>query len=183
VRGFDGKKILAMENVKREEKFQQQLQSLSAIENMLVEAMPQMIERSDNFGLKKSLALHFAETQQHKTAIDAICKQLDFQLNPDVRDRELDKILEQGKNAMSDQSDGNQLDAAIIAGALEIEQYELSAYESAAEMARLLGYEGIAQRLYLTFEEERQASTKLKFLESQLRKQVENEEPAYHEEY
>lgn len=172
-----------MENLREEEKFYQQLQSLSAIESMLVKAMPQMIERADNFGLQKSLAHHFAETQQHKTAIEAICKQLDFKLNAEVRDRELEKILEEGKNAMSDLDNGKQLDAAIIAGALEIEGYELSAYEVAAKTAKALGYEGIAKRLYLTFEEERQARTKLKFLQSQLMNQVESTEPAFQDEY
>jgi len=60
--------------------FSEQLLSLWSVENMLVEKMPSMMDKASDFGLKKSLALHFEETRQHRTAIQLICKQLDIDL-------------------------------------------------------------------------------------------------------
>ena len=69
---------------------------------------------------------------------------------------------------MIGKSAGDDLDAAIIAVAQDIELYEIAAYEPAGNTANELGYKGIAGRLFLTMEEERQSNTKLKFLEKSL---------------
>ena len=79
---------------------------------------------------------------------------------------------------MSKDATDEAMDAALIAGAQKVEHYEISGYGSAAYYADMLGFEGIAQRLRLTLEEERQADGKLNFLA----KSVVNrkaEEPAY----
>ena len=148
--------------------FPQQLQSLWSIESMLVEAMPRMIEKASNFGLQKTLAMHFTETRKHKVAIEAICKGLDIDPKGGEPDADLQNILLIGEQAMIGKSAGDDLDAAIIAVAQDIELYEIAAYEPAGNTAKELGYKGIAGRLFLTMEEERQSNTKLKFLEKSL---------------
>lgn len=134
---------------------------------MLVEAMPRMIKKAGTLGLQKTLALHLAETDQHKVAIEAICKQLDIDATAGEPDTGLQQILQQGEQMMSGKS-GDELDVAIIEGALQIEQHEIDAYTPACESARAEGYEGIAKRLALTLEEEKQSDTKLRFLEKSL---------------
>lgn len=148
--------------------FHQQLQSLWSIETMLVEAMPRMIQKASNFGLQKSLAMHFEETRQHKVAIEAICKGLDLDPKGGEPNGGLQNILLLGEQAMMYKSAGDELDAAIISNAQDIEQYEMAAYEPAGKAAKELGYVGIAGRLFRSFEEERQSDTKLKFLEKSL---------------
>ena len=148
--------------------FHQQLQSLWSIESMLVEAMPRMIQKASNFGLQKSLAMHFEETRQHKVAVEAICKGLDINPKAGEPNAELQNILLLGEQAMKGKSAGNDLDAAIIANAQDVEECEMAAYELAGNAAKALGYKGIAGRLFLSFEEERQSDTKLKFLEKSL---------------
>lgn len=147
--------------------FYHELQVLWSAENMLVEMMPLMIERAKNEGLKNLLALHHAETQQHKTAIEAICKQFDLDpqgdFNPGIKG-----ILEEGEKVMAKDATDEAMDAALIAGAQKVEHYEISGYGSAAHYAEILGYEGIAQRLRLTLEEEQQADTKLNFIAKSL---------------
>ena len=135
---------------------------------MLVESMPLMIESASNFGLKKTLAFHLAETDQHKIAIAAICKQFDIDPARGEPDMELQNILQQSQGEMINLPQGDERDAFIIAGALKIEEYEIATYEPVANDAEQLGYKGIAQRLRLTMEEERQSDTKLKFLASSL---------------
>src|SRR5215204_3399195 len=144
--------------------FTQQLKSLWKLEMLLIDAMPEMIERATNLGLKKTLAFHYAETKQHKAAIEAICKQLSIYPKVGGYDHDLKKILKITEARMNE--NGQNVDDVIISGAIEVEKYEMTVYDQAAKLARMLGYEGISRRLYMTYEEERQSSAKLKFLES-----------------
>lgn len=151
--------------------FSTQLQRLWSIENMLVEAMPGLIQKASNLGLKKSLALHFEETRQHKVAIEAICKQLGIDPKAGETDMGLKKILQKGEEEMKQKDQGNlpaegdgDLDAVIIKNALQVEQYEMDAYLPAGDAAAFAGFEGVSRRLLLTLAEERQADTKLRFL-------------------
>lgn len=153
-----------MQEIKNiEDLFYHELQVLWSAEAMLVEKMPAMIEKAQNEGLKKMLALHHAETQQHKTALEVICRQLNIDpkgdFNPGIKG-----ILEEGEKVMAKDATPEGMDAALIAGAQKVEHYEISGYGSAAHYAEILGHEGIAKRLRLTLEEEQQADTKLNFL-------------------
>ncbi|HWA34447.1 MAG TPA: DUF892 family protein [Cyclobacteriaceae bacterium] len=153
-----------MEQIRNlEDLFYHELQVLWSAEKMLVEAMPKMIAKAKNEGLKNLLRLHLAETDQHKVALEAICKQLDIDpkddFNPGIKG-----ILDEGEKVMAKDATDEGMDAALIAGAQKIEHYEISGYGSAAYYAEMLGYEGISKRLRLTLEEEQQADTKLNFL-------------------
>jgi ferritin-like metal-binding protein YciE len=150
-----------------EQLFFHELQVLWSAESMLVEAMPKMIERARNEGLKNSLALHLAETDQHKVALESICRQLNIDprgdFNPGMKG-----ILEEGNMVMAKDATDEAMDATIIAGAQKVEHYEISGYGSAACYAEMLGYDAIASRLRLTLEEEQQADTKLNALAKNL---------------
>lgn len=146
-----------------EDLFIHELQVLWSAEALLVEKMPAMIEKANNEGLRNLLAFHHAETQQHKTALEAICRQLNVDpkgdFNPGMKG-----ILEEGEKVMAKDATPEGMDAALIAGAQKAEHYEISGYGSAAHYAEILGHEGIAKRLRLTLEEEQQADTKLNAL-------------------
>lgn len=150
-----------------EQLFYHELQVLWSAENMLLEAMPKMIERAKNLGLKKNLAMHLAETDQHKVALEMICRQFNIDPagdpNPGIRG-----IIEEGEMVMSKDATDEAMDAALIAGAQKIEHYEISGYGTAAYYAQMLGYPAIAKRLYLTLAEEQDADTKLNFLAKQI---------------
>ena len=146
-----------------EDLFYHELQVLWSAENMLIEVMPKMIEKAKNEGLKNMLRAHFAETDQHKVALEMICKQLGIDPKGDFN-AGIKGIIEEGDMVMSKDATDEGMDAALIAGAQKIEHYEISGYGSAAYFAEMLGYEGIAKRLRLTLAEEQQADTKLNFL-------------------
>lgn len=146
-----------------EQLFYHELQVLWSAEDMLLTAMPKMIAQARNPGLKQLLAMHLAETETHKAALELICRQLNIppggDFNPGMKG-----ILEEGEKVMAKDATGEAMDAALIAGAQKVEHYEISGYGSAAYYAEMLGYEGIAQRLRLTLAEEQDADTKLNFL-------------------
>jgi ferritin-like metal-binding protein YciE len=150
-----------------EDLFYHELQVLWSAETMLIRALPRMIDRAKNEGLKNLLRLHLAETDQHKVALEAICKTLEIDpqddFNPGIKG-----ILEEGEKVMAKDATDEGMDAALIAGAQKVEHYEISGYGSAAHYAETLGYEGISKRLRLILEEEQQADTKLNFLAKNL---------------
>lgn len=150
-----------------EQLFYHEIQVLWSAEKMLVESMPKMIERAKNLGLKKSIAMHLAETEEHLAALDMIAKQLGIDpqgdFNPGMKG-----ILEEGEKVLAKDATDEAMDAALIAGAQKIEHYEIAGYGTAAYYAEMLGYEGIAQRLRLTLAEEQNADTKLNFLAKKL---------------
>lgn len=150
-----------------EDLFFHELQVLWSAESLLVEAMPKMIERAKNQGLKLLLGQHLAETKQHQTALEMICRELNIDpkgdFNPGMKG-----ILEEGNMAMAKDATDEAMDATLIAGAQKVEHYEISGYGTAGYLATTLGYEGIAARLYLTLAEEQDADTKLNFLAKDL---------------
>ncbi|MBS1665213.1 MAG: DUF892 family protein [Bacteroidetes bacterium] len=157
--------MIAIKNL--EELFYHELQVLWSAESMLVEKMPLMIGRARNEGLKNLLAMHLAETDQHKVALEAICKQLGVDPNGDFNPG-MKGILEEGEMVMHKEATDEAMDATLIAGAQKVEHYEISGYGSAAYYAEMLGYDGIAKRLRLTLAEEQQADTKLNALAKSL---------------
>jgi ferritin-like metal-binding protein YciE len=147
--------------------FFHEIQVLWSAEAMLVEAMPVMIEQAKNQGLKKNLAFHLAETQQHLAAMEFIAKELEIDpegdFNPGMKG-----IIEEGEKVMSKDATEEAMDAALIAGAQKVEHYEISGYGSAACYAEMLGLPAIAAKLRAILEEEQQADTKLNFLAKSL---------------
>lgn len=136
-------------------------------ESLLVENMPKMIEAATNEGLKKSLAMHYEETRQHKTIMDFIAKQLGIDPKRDFN-KGMKGILEEGDMVLAKDATPEARDAVIIAGAQKVEHYEISGYGSAAYYADMLGYTDIALKLRMILEEERQADGKLNFLAKQV---------------
>jgi len=153
-----------MENSNQKiDEFVHELRLLWSAEKMLLDAMPEMIAMSHDQGLKNILSHHFAETDQHKIAIQGICKQLGVDYFGETN-AQLQQILIEGRNALSGKSPGDSTDLALIDSATNIEKFEITAYKSAAEHAKMLGFEGLSSRLALTLEEEIEAKTKLNFL-------------------
>ncbi len=150
-----------------EDLFYHELQVLWSAEKMLLEAIPKMIAKAKHEGLKNLLAIHHAETDQHKVALENICKQLGIDPEGDFNPG-MEGIIKEGEKVMAKDSTDEAMDATIIAGAQKVEHYEISGYGSAAHYADMLGHEAIAKRLRLTLEEEQQADTKLNALAKNL---------------
>jgi ferritin-like metal-binding protein YciE len=150
-----------------EQLFYHELQVLWSAEKLLTENMPKMIEKAHDLGLKKNLALHLAETDQHKVALENMCKQFGIDPEGDFNPG-MEGILKEGDKVMAKDVTPEALDAAIIAGAQKVEHYEISGYGSAAHYAEMLGYEAVAAKLRMILEEEQQADTKLNFMAKNL---------------
>lgn len=145
------------------EKFTTTLQLLWSMEDMMANCLPQLIDKATDLGLIKTLSHHYAETLQHRSAIEGICKQLE--INPsDMPNEVFEDLLSENDSDIEANKSGLGINTLIIAGAQLVEQFEITSYAPAVEYAEALGLTAIRKRLLLTVEEERQASNKLNFL-------------------
>lgn len=150
-------------NLNTKEKFAVKLQLLWSMENSIVNSLPALIEKATDFGLIKSLSYHFAETLQHRTALEGICKQVEVIPN-EIPNEMFEDLLSENNTDIEANKGGLGINTLIIAGAQMIEQFEISEYAPAIEYAEQLGLKAIRKRLLLTVEEEHQAHNKLHFL-------------------
>ncbi len=141
--------------------FIDQIRALWAAEAMLNEEMPSMIEKANNLGLRKNLALHFAETRQQKVALELICKQLDINLDG-ATNASMQTLIADGNDALSN-AGASAKDATLIQNAIKIEHSEIEAYEAILQNIESTPLKGVYNRLARTLEEEKQAHIKLHF--------------------
>jgi ferritin-like metal-binding protein YciE len=149
-----------------------EIEDLQSVEDQILEALPKMIEKANNPDLKKALSEHLQVTQQHKTRLEKIMKEVqpkDEESNGKKKGimgifgggkhvcKGMKGIIEEGEKIMNSDISPEALDAAIIASAQKVEHYEICGYGTARTFARELGMEQIARQLEQTLNEEYEA--------------------------
>lgn len=144
-----------------------EIEDLYSAEEQILEALPQMIEKANNADLKKALKEHLKITEQHKTRLDKIQKELNLKeekkgflsgiFSGKHTCKGMEGVIEEGKKIMNADISPEALDAAIIASAQKVEHYEICGYGTAKTFARELGLEPLAKQLEQTLSEEYEA--------------------------
>lgn len=150
-----------------------EIEDLYSVEEQILEALPKMIEKANNADLKKALTEHLAITEQHKSRLEKIQKELEegeekkkgFLAGLFGASKHHCKgmagIIEEGNKIMSADISPEALDAAIIAAAQKVEHYEICGYGTAKAYATELGMEQMAKQLEQTLNEEYEADVLL----------------------
>lgn len=133
---------------------------LYSAEEQIIEALPKMIEKTQNQELKKALKEHLRITEQQKKRLEKVHKliqQEDGSSEEELGDTEckgMKGLIEEGEKAMEEDMEPEVMDAAIIASAQKIEHYEISGYGTACAFARELGLNDVEKLLQQTLDEE-----------------------------
>jgi len=136
------------------------LKDLWSAETQLVKALPRMAKAATHPQLKRAFMKHEKQTQQHVKRIERICKELD----ESPRGKKcvgMEGLIKEGKELIQERPDKDVLDAGLISAAQHVEHYEMAGYGTCRTWARLLGYEGQAQLLQTTLDEEQQTDLDL----------------------
>src|SRR5215471_1241365 len=142
--------------------FVEELQDLYSAENMIIKALPKMIDKASAADLKGALTEHLEQTKVQADRLDQIFDQLGDELDRKGRKcKGVEGIIKENKTLLSEDAEPEVLDAGIIAGAQKIEHYEIAAYGTVRNYANLLGRNDWMQILEVTLEEEKQADKKL----------------------
>jgi ferritin-like metal-binding protein YciE len=131
----------------------EQLKDLYSAENQLIKALPRMSKVANHPELKQAFARHLKETEVHAKRIAEVCDELG--VSP--RGKKcvgMEGLIDEAKELIQEKPDPDVLDAGLIASAQHVEHYEMAGYGCVRTYARQLGYEGQAEILQSTLDEE-----------------------------
>jgi ferritin-like metal-binding protein YciE len=153
--GFFTKDIKTMDDL-----FVHTLRDIYYAENQIVKALPDMIEKAADTGLKQAFQAHLGETRNHIARLEQV-----FQMHgveaKGVDCPAIDGIVDEANDVAGEVDDKRVLDAALIAAAQAVEHYEMTRYGTLVAWAKQLGRSDCASVLQQNLDEEKAADTKL----------------------
>jgi ferritin-like metal-binding protein YciE len=140
--------------------FVHQLRDIYYAEKQIVQALPDMIEKASDTGLKQGFAAHLAETKNHVKRLEQVFKMHGVEAKG-IDCPAIDGIIEEADDVAGEVDDKAVLDAALIAAAQAVEHYEMTRYGTLIAWAKQLGRSDCASVLQQNLEEEKAADAKL----------------------
>ncbi|MGA7771690.1 MAG: ferritin-like domain-containing protein [Pseudolabrys sp.] len=140
--------------------FVHQLRDIYYAEKQIVQALPDMIEKAKDPGLKQGFEAHLGETKNHVKRLEQVFKMHGVEAKG-VECPAIDGIIEEADEIAGEVDDKKVLDAALIAAAQAVEHYEITRYGTLIAWAKQLGRPDCASLLQENLEEEKAADSKL----------------------
>jgi ferritin-like metal-binding protein YciE len=140
--------------------FVHQLRDIYYAEKQIVQALPDMIEKAKDPGLKQGFEAHLGETKNHVKRLEQVFKMHGVEAKG-VECPAIDGIIEEADEIAGVVDDKKVLDAALIAAAQAVEHYEITRYGTLIAWAKQLGRPDCASVLQENLEEEKAADSKL----------------------
>ncbi|MCU1270908.1 MAG: hypothetical protein JWN74_2202 [Acidobacteriaceae bacterium] len=157
-----------------------ELKDLYSAENQLVKALPKMAKAAASEELRQGFEDHLEQTRQHVQRLEKIFKALD-ESPKGKKCVGMEGLVKEGSEVMEEDFEDAVKDAALIGAAQRVEHYEIAAYGTASEFARILGESEHVLLLEQTLEEEKETDEKLtelaKEINSQANEEFEAKEP------
>ena len=137
-----------------------ELKDLYSAENQLVKALPKMAKGADSEELRQGFEEHLEQTKGHVQRLEQIFESL-RESPKGKKCKGMEGLIEEGKEMMEEDLDGEAKDAGLISAAQRVEHYEIAAYGCVRTYAKILGEEEAASLLEQTLEEEKETDQKL----------------------
>lgn len=140
--------------------FENELKDVYNAEKQLVTALPRMAKAATSSQLRDAITSHLRETEKHVTRLERVFKSLDLPARG-KKCKGMEGLIEEGKEILEEDGEGEVIDAALISAAQRVEHYEIAAYGCLITYAETLGHNGAADLLKQTLSEEEAADEKL----------------------
>ena len=137
--------------------FLEELRDIYGAEKYQELILPLLKRAASSLKLRSVLAGHLYETLEHITRLEQAFRQLGQEMGSQKTEAILGIARECELVIDGTRQDTATRDAALILAARQLENYEISAYGSLAQLARALEYDDIADSLEATLNEERDA--------------------------
>ncbi len=157
-----------------------ELKDLYSAENQLVKALPKMAKAASSDKLKQGFQEHLDQTRGHVQRLGQIFESLD-ESPKGKKCAGMEGLVKEGGEVIEQDFEGALMDAALIGAAQRVEHYEMAAYGTASEFAKLLGESEHVTLLEETLQEEKETDEKLTELAKEINPQA-NEETQESEE-
>jgi ferritin-like metal-binding protein YciE len=141
--------------------FIDELKDIYWAEKHLVKALPKLQKASNSEELQTAIANHLEVTKEHVTRLEQVFEMLGKKAQAKKCDA-MEGITKEAEGVIEDTEDGTATrNVAIIMAAQKTEHYEIATYGGLVQLAKTLGQNEIADILYSTLEEEKQADQEL----------------------
>jgi ferritin-like metal-binding protein YciE len=148
-----------------------ELKDLYSAENQLLKALPKMAKTASSQELQDGFKEHLEQTRGHVDRLEQIFKSLDASPRG-KRCMGMEGLVKEGSEVMQEDFDEAVMDAALIGAAQRVEHYEIAAYGTVSEFARILGEGDHVSLLEQTLQEEKKTDEKLTKLAKQINPQA-----------
>ena len=153
--GFFSKDIKTMDDL-----FVHTLRDIYYAEKQIVKALPDMIEKATDPGLKNGFQTHLSETKGQITRLEKVFQMHGVEVQG-VDCPAIDGIIDEANEIAGEVADKQVLDAALIAAAQAVEHYEITRYGTLIAWAKELGRNDCAALLQQNLDEEKATDKKL----------------------
>ncbi|HSZ60170.1 MAG TPA: ferritin-like domain-containing protein [Terriglobales bacterium] len=148
-----------------------ELRDIYNAETQLVKALPKMAKASTSNELRTGFEEHLEQTKGHVQRLEQIFESLGE--NPKGKKcAAMEGLVKEGGEVMEEDFEGALMDAAIIGAAQRVEHYEIAAYGTVCEFAKILGESEQASLLQETLNEEKETDEKLTQLAKRINSQA-----------
>jgi ferritin-like metal-binding protein YciE len=148
-----------------------ELKDLYNAENQLVKALPKMAKAASSHELRQGFEEHLEQTRGHVQRLEQIFKSLG-ESSKGKKCAAMEGLVKEGSEVMEEDFEGALMDAALIGAAQRVEHYEIAAYGTASEFAKLLGESEQVTLLEETLQEEKETDEKLTELAKEINPQA-----------
>ncbi len=151
-----------------------ELKDLFSAENQLLKALPKMAKAASSDELRTGFEEHLEQTKVQVQRLEEIFESLD-ESPKGKKCVGMEGLVKEGSEVMEEGFEDAVLDAGLIGAARRVEHYEIAAYSTVCEIAKVLGQTKHASLLEKTLAEETQTDQKLAGLAKEINSQA-NEE-------
>jgi ferritin-like metal-binding protein YciE len=160
-----------MANEGLKELYIDELKDLYSAENQLLKALPKMAKAASSEALQAGFKEHLEQTRGHVERLEQIFKSLDASPRG-KKCMGMEGLVKEGSEVMEEEFDQAVMDAALIGAAQRVEHYEIAAYGTVSEFAKILGKAQHVSLLQETLEEEKETDEKLTDLAKEINSQA-----------
>ena len=136
------------------------------MEEKIVDALPDLIEKSTDVELAEAFRSHLEETRGHVAKVESLLESLNEEGSETCK--VINGLTTEASNIITDVKDRSVRDVALIAAAQQVEHHEIAVYGSLRRWAELIGLEQAADILELIEAEEIAADEKLSDISSRV---------------
>jgi ferritin-like metal-binding protein YciE len=153
-----------------------ELKDLYSAENQLVKALPKMAKAASSDYLRKGFEMHLEQTKGHVARLELIFRSLE-ESPKGKKCMGMEGLIKEGSEVIGEDFEGAVMDAALIGAAQRVEHYEIAAYGTVREFAKILDEPKHASLLEETLNEEKETDEKLTNLSREINTQAVEERP------
>ena len=149
-----------MQNDNFKKLYVDELKDLFSAENQLLKALPKMAKAASSDELRSGFEEHQEQTKVQVQRLEEIFESLD-ESPKGKKCVAMQGLVKEGSEVMEEGFEDAVLDAGLIGAARRVEHYEMAAYSTVCELAKVLGQTKHASLLEKTLVEEKQTDEKL----------------------